>query len=190
MSDKVSQMVKHEKSARLKYEKPALVALEQVSSGMCSSGYEAGNLCENGEADGDCWTGYQASETCDMGNEKKAKAALNRVSKPSLKTKAEKYCSKKGVELGGGEGEGPSADELLQSARDAMVAEKYKDAYDLAKQSNKKKGSAKTKQLMGLAACKMKSKKKATAVAKKLKGGKRDDVVKACADNGIELELE
>jgi hypothetical protein len=27
-------------------------------------------------------------------------------------------------------------------------------------------------------------------VAKKLKGGKRDAVVKACSDNGIEIEIE
>jgi len=82
---------------------------------------------------------------------------------------------------------GPSAQELLKQAQTAQLKKNYREAYNLAKESNKKSPSQGALKVMGVAACNLGDKSKAKSAHRKLRGGPKTDVEKLCGFKGIEL---
>ena len=82
---------------------------------------------------------------------------------------------------------GPSAAELLKQAQKAQLSRKFREAYNLARESNKKSSSQQALKIMGSAACKLGEKAKAKNAHRKLRGSAKSDVEKLCQFNGITL---
>lgn len=78
------------------------------------------------------------------------------------------------------------ADALLKDARKASFSN-FSQCYDLAKKANDASRSAQAANLMGVCACKMGDAGKAKRAVGKLRGAKKDNVVKICASKGITL---
>jgi len=77
-------------------------------------------------------------------------------------------------------------DGLLKQAKKASFGN-FSQCYDLAKKAHDASRSGEAANLMGVCACKMGDEGKAKRAASKLRGAKKDNVVKLCAKKGIEL---
>ncbi|MBV1857029.1 MAG: FHA domain-containing protein [Nannocystaceae bacterium] len=77
-------------------------------------------------------------------------------------------------------------DALLKDAKKASFG-KFSQCYDLAKKAHDASRSAQAANLMGACACKMGDEGKAKRAVTKLRGAKKDNVVKLCAAKGITL---
>jgi hypothetical protein len=82
---------------------------------------------------------------------------------------------------------GPSADELLQQAQAASLANQYGSAMRLAMQSIRKKPSARAWAVYGAAACGSGNRSAAKQAFKSLSGGMRGMLVSLCKNKGIAL---
>lgn len=82
---------------------------------------------------------------------------------------------------------GPSAAELLKQAQKAQLTKNYREAYNLARESNKKNPSQDALKVMGVAGCNLGDKSKAKNAHRKLRGSAKTDVEKLCGFKGIEL---
>jgi len=78
------------------------------------------------------------------------------------------------------------ADALLKDAKKASFSN-FSKCYDLAKKAHDASRSAQAANLMGVCACKMGDEGKAKRAVGKLRGAKKDNVVKICASKGITL---
>lgn len=78
------------------------------------------------------------------------------------------------------------AEALLKEARKASMS-RFAQCYDLAKKSHEASHSARAANLMGVCACKMGDEGKAKRAVAKIRGAKKDNVVKLCAAKGITL---